>query len=75
VRRPTDFGGLDYAAWETGAPILDGCLAALDCAVAARHDGGDHVILVGRVLRLADFGEGAPLVYHRGRYTGLATAD
>jgi 3-hydroxy-9,10-secoandrosta-1,3,5(10)-triene-9,17-dione monooxygenase reductase component len=43
--------------------------------VAARHDGGDHVILVGRVLRLADFGEGAPLVYHRGRYTGLAAAD
>src|SRR3546814_4531212 len=32
--------------WETGAPILAHALAALDCRIHARYDGGDHVILV-----------------------------
>lgn len=58
--------------WETGAPILTAALAALDCRVHGRHDGGDHVILVGRVLRAEVIRDGAPLVYWRGGYRGLA---
>lgn len=57
--------------WETGAPILTTALAALDCRVHARHDGGDHVILVGRVLRAAVMHDAPPLVYWRGGYHGL----
>ncbi len=59
-------------AWETGAPILAEALAALDCRVHARHDGGDHVILVGRVLRAEVLRDSPPLVYWRGDYRGLA---
>jgi flavin reductase (DIM6/NTAB) family NADH-FMN oxidoreductase RutF len=59
-------------AWETGAPILPDALAALDCRVHARHEGGDHVILVGRVLRAEVLRDGPPLVYWRGTYQGLA---
>lgn len=58
--------------WESGAPILRDALAALDCAVHARHDGGDHMILVGRVLRLQVLAEGEPLLYWRGSYRQLA---
>lgn len=58
--------------WETGAPILTAALAALDCRVHARHEGGDHVILVGRVLRAEVIRDGSPLVYWRGGYRGLA---
>lgn len=57
--------------WDSGAPILTGGLATLDCARHGVHDGGDHLIIVGRVLRL-DSRPGAPLVYFRGRYTALA---
>lgn len=57
--------------WETGAPILAHALAALDCRVHARHDGGDHVILVGRVLRAEVVDDAAPLVYWRGCYRAL----
>ena len=35
------------------------------------HDGGDHVIFVGRVLRLRSTGEGRPLLYFRGAYRQL----
>lgn len=63
-------GGI--ADWSTGAPVLSDALAALDCALHARHDGGDHVILVGRVLQLAVLTDGEPLVYWRGAYRTLS---
>lgn len=61
----------DWHAGMTGCPILPGALATLECAVHARHDGGDHVILVGKVLSLRH-GEGDPLLYFRGRYRATA---
>lgn len=33
----------------TGAPLLDGALATLECRTTAAHDGGDHTIIVGQV--------------------------
>jgi flavin reductase (DIM6/NTAB) family NADH-FMN oxidoreductase RutF len=62
------------ATLATGAPVLAQALAALDCRTEAIHEGGDHLILVGRVIRIVASEEagGAPLVYHRGRYSRLA---
>ncbi|UEM05432.1 flavin reductase family protein [Skermanella rosea] len=60
--------GVEWEAWETGAPILKGCLASLDCTTEAVHDGGDHVILVGRVKRLSSLADGKPLLYYKGDY-------
>ena len=56
----------------TGAPVLHGVLAWIDCRIDAIHDAGDHVIVVGRVLDLEIGHEGGPLVFFRGgfgRYT------
>jgi 3-hydroxy-9,10-secoandrosta-1,3,5(10)-triene-9,17-dione monooxygenase reductase component len=55
-------------------PRIPGSTAFFDCEVYARYDGGDHEILVGRVLHF-DRGGGAPLVYHRGRFTALAQGE
>jgi flavin reductase (DIM6/NTAB) family NADH-FMN oxidoreductase RutF len=75
VRFSTAFGdrweGLAWETWETGAPILAGCLASMDCATEAVHDAGDHVIMVGRVRRLASVAEGKPLLYYKGDYAGI----
>lgn len=60
------------ATWQTGAPVLSDTLAGIDCTVSARHDAGDHIIVVGAVQRLEVLKEGAPLVYYKGRYGGLA---
>jgi flavin reductase (DIM6/NTAB) family NADH-FMN oxidoreductase RutF len=54
-----------------GVPLLDGCAARLECRHAARFDGGDHLICVGEVLRLAQE-DRPPLVYYKGAYRGLA---
>lgn len=65
---PPRFG---FSSW-TGGPRLDGCRAALGCAAHAVHDGGDHWIIVGRVLAtyIAP-DEGEPLLYFGGRYRAL----
>jgi len=55
-----------------GVPVLDRCLARFDCARFARHEAGDHEIMVGRVLH-ALVGEGAPLAFYAGRISALVT--
>lgn len=62
-----DFSGLDLGLTPEGQPALPGCAARFDCRAEARHDGGDHAILVGRVLR-AETREGDPLLFWNGRY-------
>ena len=61
------FDGLTWGRNDEGCPVIDGCLARFDCAAHARHDGGDHDIVVGRVLRAAAR-EGPPLVFAGGSY-------
>jgi 3-hydroxy-9,10-secoandrosta-1,3,5(10)-triene-9,17-dione monooxygenase reductase component len=48
-----------------GAPLLAGAVSAVECELHAAHDGGDHEILVGRVLRVVVDEAKAPLVYVR----------
>lgn len=58
-------------ATDLGPPALADALAIFECEAHAQHDGGDHTILVGRVVRFTRRDEGAPLVFHRGRYGAL----
>jgi flavin reductase (DIM6/NTAB) family NADH-FMN oxidoreductase RutF len=67
------FDGLAWHAGETGAPVLDGTLAEIECAMRYRFTAGDHDLMVGEVVR-AETREGAPLVYFGGRYRKLAGA-
>lgn len=56
----------------TGAPIIEGCLAYLDCRVAQRYPGGDHTIFLGEVVDAKNVSDGEPLIFYRGRYARLA---
>jgi 3-hydroxy-9,10-secoandrosta-1,3,5(10)-triene-9,17-dione monooxygenase reductase component len=67
---PEKFGGLDVSRGLVGAPLLDGAAATIECAAHAQYDGGDHVILVGRVVA-ATVTDRPPLVMHGGRMLGL----
>lgn len=64
---PTPLAADEMEIWETGSPILKDRLAAFDCRIHARHKAGDHVILVGEVLRF-DSAAGNPLVYFASNY-------
>lgn len=60
------FAGLETRRGVTGAPLLTAAAVVLECATYARYDGGDHVILVGRVVA-AEVTDREPLVMHAGR--------
>jgi flavin reductase (DIM6/NTAB) family NADH-FMN oxidoreductase RutF len=62
-----------FEVWE-GGPLLAGCAAALGCSIQTIYEGGDHWIVIGRVLALyRDENASAPLVFCRGRYATLAS--
>jgi flavin reductase (DIM6/NTAB) family NADH-FMN oxidoreductase RutF len=57
----------------TGAPILSDALAAMECCTTAVHEGGDHSIVVGRVVGVSEPRPGGrPLLYFGGRYRRLS---
>ncbi|MFG1703994.1 flavin reductase family protein [Nonomuraea sp. M3C6] len=56
---------------ESGVALFDGAIATVECATTAVHDGGDHSIVVGEVTGLGTPSDGAPLLYHEGRYRTL----
>lgn len=56
----------------SGAPLVHGALAAVECRTEQRVPAGDHTLVVARVLdaRLPA-ADGGPLAYFQGRYRGL----
>lgn len=62
------FQTLEPEMSDLGNPLVPNALAVFDCKIEAVHDGGDHVILIGRVSELRHDPDGDPLLYYRGRY-------
>ena len=63
--------GISWRNGENGCPILPSSLASIECEICERIDGGDHVILLGRVLRFEQR-KGKPLLFTQGKYANLA---
>lgn len=64
------FHGIDWHEAESGVPLLDGVLAHLECSTTRWFEAGDHVVLIGEVLR-AGCREGKPLVFFASKYAAL----
>ena len=65
------FGATPWSTGETGAPLLMESLGVFECERYAVHEGGDHRILVGRVVRASFDPTLDPLLFFRGRYRRL----
>lgn len=69
ARSGTDkFAGVSWAPSPYGCPMLEGVVAWIDSEIWAEYEGGDHTIVVGRVLDLGADPDRDPLVFHRGSY-------
>lgn len=56
----------------TGALLITGALATLECHTEQRVTAGDHTLVIGRVLKAEVPAQlGGPLTYYRGRYRQL----
>ncbi|MGW2341832.1 flavin reductase family protein [Streptomyces sp. NPDC001661] len=67
------FQDIPYVRGEhTGAPLVGGALATLECRTENTVPAGDHTLVIGRVLSASlPSAEGGPLLYFRGKYRNL----
>ncbi len=66
------FSGLGWKPAGSGAPLLDGVLAWIDCDIHSVVPAGDHFCVMGRVRDLDVGDDGAPLLFFRGGYGRFA---
>ncbi|CAI0727112.1 flavin reductase family protein [Serratia fonticola] len=68
--RPSEdkFAGIEVEVGAGDVPLLTDCAARFQCEKYQQVDGGDHWILIGKVVAFDDLGR-APLVYHQGSYS------
>lgn len=67
------FANVEIEAGREGTPLLRDYLARFQCSTEHRYEGGDHLIIVGRVQQL-DAQAGDPLLFFQGRFEQLQTA-
>lgn len=71
IEADDQFKSLRYQMAPNGAPLLEDFLVRFVCE---RYDvlaGGDHSILIGRVLDITEGAMGRPVVYHQRGYHGV----
>jgi 3-hydroxy-9,10-secoandrosta-1,3,5(10)-triene-9,17-dione monooxygenase reductase component len=67
---PDKFEGVEWSPSASGLPLIEEALAWVDAEVETIHDGGDHHVVIGRVLDLgARTTLMPPLLFYRGRFT------
>lgn len=67
VKGPARYDGADWTALVTGAPVLVGAVAAVDCEFEEAIERHSHALVLGRV-RAVVTGTGRPLVYAAGQF-------
>jgi flavin reductase (DIM6/NTAB) family NADH-FMN oxidoreductase RutF len=66
------FAGVPWRPAPSGAPILEGGMAWIDCELTQTFESGDHFIAIGRVVQLEAAEYGVPLVFFQGGYGHFA---
>lgn len=56
---------------DSGLTQIDGCVAYYECETVSVHVGGDHNIIVAKVLNLKNHPERDPLIFARSKFVGL----
>jgi flavin reductase (DIM6/NTAB) family NADH-FMN oxidoreductase RutF len=74
-RSKSKFAKVSHRTGENGCALLEGCLVSLECDIVSTYVGGDHLIIIGRVVRIHSCREGPPLLRYQGRYAKIAAPD
>lgn len=71
-RNPDRFAGVPYSQGVFGLPLLKGAVAVFECRKVGALPVGDHVVLLGQVLRFSDL-HCQPLVMHSGGFVDVVS--
>jgi flavin reductase (DIM6/NTAB) family NADH-FMN oxidoreductase RutF len=69
------FRGIDFNPGVTGSPVIRGARAVVECRTWRVHDGGDHSLFLGEVVRAEKLNSKPPLVFYSHQYTTTAQVD
>ena len=69
------FTGVNFTTEASGLAKLPDCVAYFECETIAVHPGGDHRIIVARIVNLHHHEERDPLVFSRSQFMGLSLSE
>jgi flavin reductase (DIM6/NTAB) family NADH-FMN oxidoreductase RutF len=72
ARGPDKLRDIRWRPSPSGAPLIDGVIAWIDCELETVHEAGDHYIAIGRVRSLDKAGPDQPLLFFQGGYGRFA---
>jgi flavin reductase (DIM6/NTAB) family NADH-FMN oxidoreductase RutF len=67
------FDGVLHRACPKGAPIIEGCLAQLECRPWSRIEAGDHIVYIWQVEHAQLLSLRSPLAFHGGKFKRIAS--
>jgi flavin reductase (DIM6/NTAB) family NADH-FMN oxidoreductase RutF len=65
------FAEVKLATTPSGLAMLPDCVAYFECETIAVHPGGDHRIIVARIVSIEHHEARDPLVFSRSQFMGL----
>ncbi|CAM3760067.1 flavin reductase family protein [Polynucleobacter antarcticus] len=73
--KENQFVNIPHTSTLSGLAHIDGCVAYYECETVSIHTGGDHNIIVAKVLGLKNHPEREPLIFSRSQFVGLDVAE
>jgi flavin reductase (DIM6/NTAB) family NADH-FMN oxidoreductase RutF len=69
------FDTVSHQTTNSGLEQINGCVAYYECETVSVHTGGDHNIIVAKVLSLKNHPERKPLIFAHSQFMGLDLAE
>ena len=69
------FANIKYQVTKSGLCQINECVAYYECETVSVHTGGDHNIIVAKVLNLKNHPDKEPLIFARSKFVGLDLAE
>lgn len=75
TKHPDKWSDVRYETGVFGVPLLPQSIAQIECETVRIYEEGDHLIMIGHVLRADHDTAGEPLIFYSGNYAGLNPAQ
>jgi flavin reductase (DIM6/NTAB) family NADH-FMN oxidoreductase RutF len=69
------FIGVEHKLAKSGLTQIEHCVAYYECETISMHIGGDHNIIVAKVISLKNYPDREPLIFARSKFVGLDFAE
>jgi len=69
--KENQFVSISHQITASGLTQIEGCAAYFECETVSVHTGGDHNIIVAKVLNLKHDSESRPLIFAHSKFMGL----